>query len=198
MLAWALWLAWSLIRWVPWAWQSFGAGGLWRSVAPPSRPPGGDGGGEPRSRGGSSAAGSRGSLATTQQGVQAHTSSASEAIFSTRGDSVGGVDSPLPQRRSGASDTLPGANPRMADTEIQKPARLADTEIQKPAARLADTEIQKPKASARVVAQGALPQPDAHTKPRQPPPPHAGGLPTRRGTKGAEPEEMMPDDDEGL
>jgi hypothetical protein len=190
MLAWALWLAWSLIRWVPWAWQSFGAGGLWRSVNPSPRPPGGPG---------SSAAGSRGALATTHQQVQAHTSSASEAIFSTRGDSIGGMDSPPPtKRRGGASDTLPGANPRMADTEIQKPARLADTEIQKPAARLADTEIQKPKASARVVAQGALPQPDAHTKPRQPPPPHAGGLPTRRGTKGAEPEEMMPDDDEGL
>ena len=197
MLAWALWLAWSLIRWVPWAWQSFGAGGLWRSVTPPSRLPGGDGGGghggEPRSRGGSSA-GSRGSLATTQQGVQAHTSSASEAIFSTRGDSVGGVDSPQPPtRRSGASDTLPGANPRMADTEIQRPARLADTEIQKPApkpaSRLSDTELQKPKGSARVVAQGALPLPDAHTKPRQPPPP-------KRVTKGVEPEEMMPDDDD--
>lgn len=31
MLAWALWLAWSLIRWLPWAWHSFGSGGLWRS-----------------------------------------------------------------------------------------------------------------------------------------------------------------------
>ena len=29
MLAWALWLAWSLIRWLPWAWQSFSGGGYW-------------------------------------------------------------------------------------------------------------------------------------------------------------------------
>ena len=29
MLAWALWLAWSLMRWLPWAWQSFSSGGYW-------------------------------------------------------------------------------------------------------------------------------------------------------------------------
>jgi hypothetical protein len=32
MLAWALWLAWSLIRWLPWAWQSFAAGGYWKKM----------------------------------------------------------------------------------------------------------------------------------------------------------------------
>jgi hypothetical protein len=32
MLAWALWLAYSLLGWVRWAWQSFSAGGLWRKL----------------------------------------------------------------------------------------------------------------------------------------------------------------------
>lgn len=31
MLAWALWLAWSLLNWLPWAWRSFTAGGGWKS-----------------------------------------------------------------------------------------------------------------------------------------------------------------------
>jgi hypothetical protein len=43
MLAWALWLAWSLIGWARWSWRSFKAGGLWQRgtppVAPPSPPP---------------------------------------------------------------------------------------------------------------------------------------------------------------
>lgn len=30
MLAWALWLASSLVRWLPWAWGSFAEGGVWR------------------------------------------------------------------------------------------------------------------------------------------------------------------------
>jgi hypothetical protein len=45
MLAWSLWLAWSLVRWVPWAWRSFSAGGLWLRIrkrrvldVPPSAP----------------------------------------------------------------------------------------------------------------------------------------------------------------
>jgi hypothetical protein len=32
MLAWALWLAYSLLAWVRWAWQAFSAGGLWRKL----------------------------------------------------------------------------------------------------------------------------------------------------------------------
>ncbi len=41
MLAWALWLAASLIRWLKWAWQQFSAGGFWQKVAPPrsGKPP---------------------------------------------------------------------------------------------------------------------------------------------------------------
>jgi hypothetical protein len=32
MLAWSLWLAVSLLRWLPWAWRAFAAGDLWRPV----------------------------------------------------------------------------------------------------------------------------------------------------------------------
>ncbi len=42
MLAWALWLARSVLRWIPWAYQQLAAGGLWRrsekSVGPPPLP----------------------------------------------------------------------------------------------------------------------------------------------------------------
>jgi hypothetical protein len=34
MLAWALWLSFSLLKWLRWAWQdSFSAGGIWRKTA---------------------------------------------------------------------------------------------------------------------------------------------------------------------
>jgi hypothetical protein len=36
MLAWALWLAFALLRWVKWGWQQFTAGGLWRAA--PKKP----------------------------------------------------------------------------------------------------------------------------------------------------------------
>jgi hypothetical protein len=39
MLAWALWLALSLVRWVRWGWGSFGAGGFWQRVPRPIPPP---------------------------------------------------------------------------------------------------------------------------------------------------------------
>lgn len=37
MLAWALWLAWSLLKWLRWGWTQYTTGGLWKS--PPPRPP---------------------------------------------------------------------------------------------------------------------------------------------------------------
>ncbi|MGE0315831.1 MAG: hypothetical protein AB7P21_29810 [Lautropia sp.] len=37
MLAWALWLAFSLLRWLRWGWAAFSKGGLWRSVRLGSR-----------------------------------------------------------------------------------------------------------------------------------------------------------------
>ena len=32
MLAWALWLAFSLLKWLKWGWLGFSKGGLWRSI----------------------------------------------------------------------------------------------------------------------------------------------------------------------
>ncbi len=57
MLAWALWLANSLLNWLKWGWGCFSADGLWRQ-RPPSPPPGtwGDGkGGDAASRSGEGA-----------------------------------------------------------------------------------------------------------------------------------------------
>ena len=31
ILAWALWLSFALVRWLPWAWKCFSSDGLWRS-----------------------------------------------------------------------------------------------------------------------------------------------------------------------
>ena len=36
MLSWSLWLALSLVRWIPWAWASFSSGSLWQ---PRPKPP---------------------------------------------------------------------------------------------------------------------------------------------------------------
>jgi hypothetical protein len=37
MLAWSLWLALALLRWLRWGWLAFSSGGLWRNV--PRKPP---------------------------------------------------------------------------------------------------------------------------------------------------------------
>ena len=37
MLAWALWMAWSLLHWLRWAWECFCGEGLWRKVMPGRR-----------------------------------------------------------------------------------------------------------------------------------------------------------------
>jgi hypothetical protein len=38
MLAWALWLAQALLRWLRWGWQCFTAGELWRPLRQGERP----------------------------------------------------------------------------------------------------------------------------------------------------------------
>jgi hypothetical protein len=38
MLAWALWLSFALMRWVPWAWRAWTKDGLWRSAPPRPKP----------------------------------------------------------------------------------------------------------------------------------------------------------------
>jgi hypothetical protein len=39
MLAWALWLAVSLLKWIGWAWRCFSEGGAWPAAAPKAAPP---------------------------------------------------------------------------------------------------------------------------------------------------------------
>jgi hypothetical protein len=39
MLAWASWLAFALLRWLRWGWESFSEGGLWRPLARRGKPP---------------------------------------------------------------------------------------------------------------------------------------------------------------
>jgi hypothetical protein len=39
MLAWSLWLALRLIRWLPWGWDSFTSGSLWRPLRAPKTGP---------------------------------------------------------------------------------------------------------------------------------------------------------------
>ncbi len=38
MLLWALWLAYSLLKWLRWGWNCFGEGGLWRRIRKPKEP----------------------------------------------------------------------------------------------------------------------------------------------------------------
>ena len=46
ILAWALWLSFALMRWLPWVWRCFADGGLWRAKAPADKSSGKDGGGK--------------------------------------------------------------------------------------------------------------------------------------------------------
>ena len=39
MLAWALWMAWSLISWLRWGWNAYSSGGLWRKKPPKAPAP---------------------------------------------------------------------------------------------------------------------------------------------------------------
>ncbi len=41
MLAWALWVALALLKWLKWGWGAFGEGGFWKSAAPRVAPSGG-------------------------------------------------------------------------------------------------------------------------------------------------------------
>ncbi|HKC11183.1 MAG TPA: hypothetical protein VKI41_03900, partial [Vicinamibacteria bacterium] len=64
MLAWALWLAASLLRWGAWAWRAMAAGGWWRPLPRRRKPAAVDGGPEsapsgPSSPGGPAASGAK-------------------------------------------------------------------------------------------------------------------------------------------
>ncbi|MFW5925118.1 MAG: hypothetical protein ACOCV4_03070 [Myxococcota bacterium] len=56
MLLWSLWLAWSLVRWLPWAWRCFSEGGLWKRLRRP-KPKGPPRGAAPSAAAPASAAG---------------------------------------------------------------------------------------------------------------------------------------------
>ncbi|MBK9752571.1 MAG: hypothetical protein IPO88_03515 [Nannocystis sp.] len=183
MLAWALWLAWSLVRWLPWAWQSFNAGGLWRPLTPPRSPTP-----SPRLSGPSSASTVQRSVVTQVSSgpMQAHTSSASEAIYSPHtGQSVVDAEAPPNTAPAPGLGPLPTRTPSPSDT-------LPSAEVVAPGTR----ERPVSTATARVVpAQPAAPVPEA-VAPRTritPPPPSPRPLARRPKT---EPEEMMPDDDD--
>ena len=184
MLAWALWLAWSLVRWLPWAWQSFGTGGLWRSLTPtppqgPYQPPHALRMNGPNSASAVNRSVSHSSVVGSVGGsgpVQAHTSSASEAIYSPgSGHSHSDVEPLAPVRMTGPSspsDTLPSAEvPPMTGPPLTGPPL---------------TERPTATATARVVP--------AEPRTRGAPPP-PGSRPLARRAK-TEPVELMPDDDD--
>ena len=52
ILAWALWLSFALMRWLPWVWRCFAEGGLWRAKAPAEDKSGGEDGGGKDGKGG--------------------------------------------------------------------------------------------------------------------------------------------------
>lgn len=113
MLAWALWLAWSLMRWLPWGWHSVASGGLWRRAW--QRPP----------------RLTRRSSSPLQQAVsgqtghsQASQSGVTAAIFGSQSGMVdpdGPPPTPRPsQPRVSATDTIE-APPPVDPTELDAP-----------------------------------------------------------------------------
>jgi hypothetical protein len=124
MLAWALWLAGSLIRWVPWAWNSFSAGGLWRQWIHLPRPPAPRPGPvRPTPGSGPVSAPTMSVPGSTAQSTPAHTSSASEAIFANSGNSLVGEPPLVAPRITGAGDTLP--NTQVVVVAADKPTPVS-------------------------------------------------------------------------
>lgn len=99
MLAWALWLAWSMIRWVPWGWSSLATGGLWRKLWR----------GSPLQLGASPS-----SQSTVAHGA-AHQSGATHAIFASDNadSSVAEVPRSRPPVRISTTDTIEAPPPDM-------------------------------------------------------------------------------------
>ncbi len=174
MLGWALWLAWALIRWLPWAWYSFSAGGLWKALPVP----------RPRPLAPRAPLARPQPVTTSTLPAHAGTSSVSEAIFANSGQSLIGVDpapTPVPRAPS-PSDTLPRADIMSSTIEAREPPRSGAT------------------ATARVVPGPAAPD-SGPPRPRTLPPPTPASTSTSTPPRAArrprtEPEEMVPDDDD--
>ena len=169
MLAWALWLAWLLVRWLPWAWHGFTTGGLWRPLAPSHRL-------DPEhSASGQGPTAPQGSAAGA---IQPHSSSASAAIFATSGNVLASVEAAPPS----PSDTLPSTRigggplaPRNSTTARAISGTTGHSSL----------EIQE-------TMDGGAPVRTRHTPP---PVPSATNPPRRSGARGADVEEVVPDDD---
>lgn len=148
MLAWALWLAWSMIRWLPWGWQSAATGGLWRPLWRPS----------PRR-----APRQSGPLRGTLGHASAAESGASEAIFTSQSMDSGGLveaDAPRPRPpRVSTTDTME-APPPVMDRELDAPRRPGS-------ARVVTASGPQP---VRPVAEDLTPPSLQRTRPPPPPP----------------------------
>ena len=173
MLAWALWLAWLLVRWLPWAWHSFTLGGLWRPLTPPRVPP-------VSGPGASSTAQQPVAPATLTGGPSPHSSSASAAIFATSGQSMSSVEAAPPPS---PSDTIPSA--RVGG--LARPRSNAAARTISGTTGHSSLEIQE-------TMDGSAGAP-VRTRHTPPPVPSATNPPRRSAPRGTDVEELVPDDD---
>jgi len=172
MLAWALWLAWLLVRWLPWAWHSFSLGGLWRPLTPPRVYPGP----------GASSTAQRPVAPTAVSltgGPSPHSSSASAAIFATSGQSMSSVEAAPPPS---PSDTLPSARIGGGRPRSSAPARTISGTTGHSSLEIQETMDGSAGAPVR-------------TRHTPPPVPSATNPPRRSAPRGSDVEEMVPDDD---
>jgi hypothetical protein len=165
MLAWALWLAWLLVRWLPWAWHGFSTGGLWRPLAPPRRhDPDAASGQQPASG-----------------AILPHNSSASAAIFATSGSVLASVEAAPPPS---PSDTLPST--RIGGGPLAGRQRnSATTRAISGTTGHSSLEIQETMDGGAAM----------RTRQTPPPVPSATNPPRRSGARGADVEEVLPDDE---
>lgn len=148
MLAWALWLAWSMLRWLPWGWQSAAQGGLWRPLWRPKPKP-------PVRQSGPV-------IARAGIGHRANQSGVSEAIFMSQSMDSGGLvgeDTPRPRPpKIRTTDTMEAAPPPL-EPELDAPRGPS----------IARHTASGPQP-VRPVAEDIAPPP-ASNRPRPPPPP---------------------------
>ncbi|MDC0721818.1 hypothetical protein [Nannocystis bainbridge] len=161
MLAWALWLAWSLIRWLPWGWQSAAQGGLWRPLWRPTPPrpvpP------PPASRN-SGPVPAQAAIHQTMVVPRAAQSGVSEAIFMSQSTDSGGLvhEDTTPRPRASRF--------RMTDT-MEAPPPPLEAELDAPRSpTVARTNASGPQP-VRPVAEAITPPTPGRPRPAPPPPP---------------------------
>ncbi|MCY1072156.1 hypothetical protein OV090_45845 [Nannocystis sp. RBIL2] len=157
MLAWALWLAWSMIRWLPWGWQSASQGGLWRPLwrpSPPKTPP------PPTRQSGPVAQQPVMQTTVTPRAAQ---SGVSEAIFMSQSTDSGGLEHEDTTPRPRASKF------RMTDT-MEAPPPPLDVELDAPRPTVARHNASGPQP-VRPVAEEITPPAPGRPRAAPPPPP---------------------------